>query len=1094
MDAGLYWRCDTYVYEVTGTFSRTRTVGGSTPRNVSGQATVVVRIADSATTVLDHLVLSADVSDNGTASSSVSWTIKDGAGTTVWSGTSTPVGAYSGSIVARMEVDDLRIHKVNIAGFDYWRASWSAIRVYRDASLVGSTGSGYLLSASRVVDDSLPFIGPTAVEADAAVHGGPLLFVANPAHGTYQYSSEVDAEGGFEWVCGATTHRGPVTLPAEAVPPTCPAAPAWPAIGAVDTMTLSAQAWHRDGQPTSTSRVYEYAESGVYGFAEWDRTVERLGPDYAALVYRGGFPSAEMKGWSTCDVDYPFDGAATTTVSTQSYAGADEILARVAEPSHALENPFAAPVRAPMFRTTIRVTMDAAEVLLAGQYSQAFPYLADPYSAVLPHLIHSYGGAGYYGGSNPNPWYYGNTVCSPHASCILWFPPEESGALKSYEWPVVGSRANPQEYWFWDRQQWCYHPALPVDEATARRHDVVVEPMMDGGLTGLFEAWYGQPTSHWGISRFASERLWGYRSASHVLNDADLWSATLCSIAHGADMTVTADPGETEVEIACDLTSWADGPRWASALTMLATLDWADAEVVVWVDGADGTRARMATAPTVDAPWPAGTASVYVGSWARAFGVPLFTVEDLGADLHPDGDSTTWMLSEELASVYGLLPHRNAKRLVFAITMPSPGGVATVAYPEVSQPETEPYVVPETAQVADLVWADGPGLRYGVWSYPTTPPMVPGVHPSFAPPSVYDYLCWRRDAVQGIDSQSGLDAEIAALYDAVEGQDRADAKSETMAPLVQYGTGDPGDPDERRALAMLVNTLAEMPPFRGAPNYVRDWNLVEDRTEPPVLKTWSHVCEARYIVSSRRAAHQYDGASPITSVAAEYPVSKWVVLKHLLALDNTELLSHVVKWGGEDRASVSPWHGWFASTGGVGGAVASAADHRFGLLYDARVDAGVWCRRYEIGGIDDEFQAVVSADVSAAGIAVLPSGEVCIAYADDGDVSRILSYDQGENWSAPVAVGSGTEVAVCADERTGWLFYAYHDGADFVVKRETSIGASLEGPWTILTGSAARIGLVVAPDSHRSLIATIEVGGTIKKYRSTNQGQSWAEV
>lgn len=1087
MNAGLYWSCDRWEQSVNATAAYVISDGANGVELCGGYAESSYQSGAAATTSGFKISAQSRYRLVSGGSAECEYAISIG-GILIHT---TVVPGWQATPTARLELDDLRVYVRIIAGIYAWEVRWSALRFYAQNSLVYSSGLAWHYgSLGLLTPASIPLIGiPPRVGATASLslqpaEDGPAF----PGLGTFEHSATAAiTAGGYRWLIGSTWHAPAVTLSVEAVP-AAGCALAAPSVACTATNAGTAQAWARWEQTSPTSRDWDVASSSFVPIPQYTRSVARLGPDYAALVYRGGFPQAQRTASIVCDA---YTGGTATNASTELSPARSEFLANVGSAAHAIEDPFGDSIFGGYTFARTFYLSDASGLVSDSAVSGGAPSVNQP-SDVLPYLTVGSGAA------EANLARYVNTTCSPHWSLFLWFPPDVAeGDLQAYEWPVFGERANPSVYWLWGRQQWAYHPSLPGGENTQRRHDVMLEPMQDGQLFGYVSAVFGQDSHWWGVSRFGVDALASETNKTKTYDDPTIWSVADGSIVHGANMAVTADPGESTVVLECDLLSISGEPWCYSAFAEEFALEWAGgdiASVTVELVGWDGSVAELASegaGPHSDSySWPTTRpAKRYVGSWAREFGWLPFVGRDRGVDLLGDGYSLPSMLDPDRNSIYQLLPTRTAATLRFTITLSTPGASFDLEYPVLTQFTNVPQVVPETPQVADLLYPSGGGARFGAWEFPTALPVVPDASAAYRSPTVYDWFCFRNLVYEGRDPLTDMAARLAQTFDPQEGQGVNDAASGTMAVAVRNGAS---------ASMVLINGLAECPPALMCPNWERNTGLAETGTTP-ILKTWSYCCQRRFVVSQTETVGHFDpdGVTEITGASALLTQTGWNIRDHALAVDNDEGPTYPVMWGGEKKALASPWHGYFVSTGAEtrGGDVASAADHRFGLLYDARVDGdGVWCRRYEIGGIDDEFQAVVSPDVSAAGIAVLPSGEVCIAYADDGDVSRVLSYDQGKNWSAPVAVGSGTEVAVCADERTGWLFYAYHDGSDFVCKRETSIGASLEGPWTILTGSAARIGLVVAPDSHRSLIATIEVGGTIKKYRSTNQGQSWTEV
>lgn len=1014
MNAGLYWSCDRWELSVAATAAFVDTNSGNGAELCGGYAESSYQSGAAATTSGFKISAQSRYKRLSGGVPECEYALSIGGvvvHTTVASG-------WESAPTARLELDDVRVYVRILAGVYVWEIRWSALRFYAQSSMVYSSGAAlHYGPLALLTPASIPLIGiPPRVGAAASLSLQPAEDgAAIPGFGVFENSvTAAVTSGGFRWKVGSTWFAPAVTLSVEAVP-SAGCSLAAPSVACTASNAGTCEAWARWQQPTANTREWDVAASSFVPIPQYSRSVARLGPDYAALVYRGGQPKAERTATIVCDV---YTGGTSTTATAELSPARSEFLANVGSAPHSIEDNFSDPVYGGYSFARTLYLSDTLGLTDSTSVSGGAPVVNQP-SDVLPYLLV---GSGAYEAQLAR---YVNTVCSPHWSYFLWFPPDVAdGDLQPYEWPVFGERANPSLYWFWIRQQWAYHPSLPGGENTLRRQDVMLEPMQDGQLFGYVSAVLGIDSHWWGVSRFQADRF--EPPATLEIGTAARWSAVDASLSVGSSVAVTLGPGKSSAVVDVDLMAFGTAPWFAAAVAESFEVDWSGfSSVSVSLVGWDGSEVSLGSTPdTYD--WPGGLDSQwYAGSWARDFGFPQFAGQDTGIDTHADGRSAAWMLDPERVAAFQLLPHRNAKTLRFEVATASPGGSGTIELPVLHLVSDRPYVVPETAQTCALLWPDGPGVRFGCWQWPMAEPMVPLPADAYRSPTVWDYLCWRRAAVEGIDPLSGVDAEIANRYDAVEGQSRSLVAAGTLASIVRQ---------DAEASAVLINSLAECPPALMCPRFDRDDELVETGTTP-ILKTWSYCCQRRFLVSQASEAEQADpGGTPITADSALISVDGWHVHDHALALDNEEGPTYPIGWDGERRALASPWHGYFCATGAsdVGGSptydVSLTQVHaRLIALDGVNVSGSVGLSNSVPVAFGDVPQKISGAWVRLCWDSRGPLQRRLAVTEDAGDVALWWSGSEGE-WTMAISVGSGSYPCVCVDPFGGTIYVYWCSG------------------------------------------------------------------
>lgn len=613
---------------------------------------------------------------------------------------------------------------------------------------------------------------------------------------------------------------------------------------------------------------------------------------------------------------------------------------------------------------------------------------------------------------------------------------------------------------------------------------MVLEPLDESGLAGYVSSMvYAQNVSWWGVSRFQRADLLSL-SGAVVPSDSSLWSAGGGSLAHGAAITVTADPLETSVTVDLDLLSFSASPYGAAMLAETFAVSWSGASVSavsVRLVGWDGYEEVLGTA-TGTYSWPASPgAAKYAGSWSQEFGFLAFLGRDTGTDSKPTGISGAVFSDARTSAFPRLLRGRTARFLRFVVTLTSAGASMTLAYPTVTPATTAPTVVPETAQVGALLWADGPGGRFGSLGFDTLAPHSPSVRDPWYVPKVWDWLCWKDVFLQG--RAAGTDgAAIAALYDAREGSTPDDVAEHALAATVTKNG---------ESSVLLINSWAECPPSIGCPNRDRGDDLAETGADS-LLKTWSYCSRRRFLVSQSDALSQTDpGLTEIGATSALFAVSGWDVYDHDLELDNDEGPTYPIRWDAETFALASPWHGYLAITSGEADGslpfvdVARSARHAWGYF-----DGSEWVLEEGRGNRDPVPYERVTQKISAdwVRIAWARRGEPVrwMVLSDAGAVELYRSGDESGRWDFMATVGSGEYPTVCCSgDGTVWVFWI--DGTDLKGRRYDASGNALVAEYVAKTGVDATgidCAVSVGRNGAQSVTLVWAEGGVVKIDRS----------
>ncbi|MHB8638166.1 MAG: hypothetical protein ACYC96_17050 [Fimbriimonadaceae bacterium] len=438
--------------------------------------------------------------------------------------------------------------------------------------------------------------------------------------------------------------------------------------------------------------------------------------------------------------------------------------------------------------------------------------------------------------------------------------------------------------------------------------------------------------SPWGVCRFKAQAAPLPSSVTLTAAETAVWSFANAAAAFGST-AVTLSPTASLCAATLALGSFTNAPWQALALIVGLTLNWSGtglASTQVTLVGVDGATVAIAAAPGTFG-WPATPADAkYAGSWGQNFGVG-FTASDTGSDALGTGISTSEMASAENSFAFQLLLGFTAAKLVFTFTLSDATKPIALHYPTFAFPAAAPAVIQETGDTAVVLYPNGPGVRYGSWAWWNggswqDPPAVRSFGQT---PTALDWLAWKRVVTGPEAAETGLDAEIAGLYDTVEQSGRGDVAAGTNSFVVAANA---------QLTGVLVNSLSETPPLAVFPGKARDSAL--QPTGGYALESWSHTKGPRDIVSAQAAACLFDpGGNQWTTPLAGMPAG-WAVSRYDRAVTNAEDAGFTIRANGETYARVSPWHGYSCVLLPAAGALPWMVQTDFGAYHLATVHAG----------------------------------------------------------------------------------------------------------------------------------------------------------
>jgi len=809
---------------------------------------------------------------------------------------------------------------------------------------------------------------------------------------------------------------------------------------------------------------------GIVMIPDLSKALVRLHPDYKKLLYRTSAPLVRATGGRSGNVDYgaftgvPFAMVGGTT-DVDAYDALSEFLEEVGPSGSTLDTDVLA---APTY-SCCHIAVGKWVGTENEQYSYQFPSHVD----ALDWLNHSSAIARYINSLWVNPWW----------GVWTWTQPPNG-------WELDGSATPWPDYWGRVCEQHLANALLPGGGSQTRNCLVsqAIEiydpwtPWLDAFASGLRWA---------GVSRFKVQEHalsssltltqsrrgdWRPRYQDGVPDCALVFNATRIRVS-GFSAEAQAD-GHVELDLA--LGSWTVDPYMLLHLADRLTVDWDSANVTsisVHLVGSDGAETLLGATGGVAHDYPQGEQTKYAGSWGIDNGA-LATV-DTGSDTDAGtGISASIMSDPERVFAFALGSGRAYRFLRFKIVPTSWGGVVDLHYPVFRLSSTHPSVWWESSKCAAMVWADGPGLRWGNWTWYwpgvglTGVPLVMGLGMQN---SVVDWICFRNRVLEGaggVSLSATVAAECAAIYDSFESGNLAAADAFSGAFLLPKGT-------DELVRGALVNYRAELPPYCGLPfrsRDVDDWSA----SGPHSQELCDLAFETRSLVSSdvEPASIEDDGSTPVGAFEGS-PPSGWAIWRYAPVLANDETGWRVVSTS-ELFAYVRPFRGWFGlllSDDLPSGAnpfydVSSDFHHVWGYS-----DAGVWWMEEGRGNALPGPFVRVAQKITGDWLRLArerTSARRLLAVADAGTVELYWSGSDGGRWTLAVSLGSGGFPTVCSAP-DGTVYAYWVDGTEikgsildaqfnvlrgpFVAKTGVDEGG-IDCAWSVGASGTARVGLV----------------------------------
>jgi len=697
-----------------------------------------------------------------------------------------------------------------------------------------------------------------------------------------------------------------------------------------------------------------------------ERAIRRLGDSYRALWYRGTFPETKALASRSCTDD-------AVTVNTSSnpivHPATSEFLGCVGSATHPIEDPLGLDAYCPTsasksqsYNKTFALygpiacqcppswveAPDCPSGIVGYSCATICPVydpISQSESVSLAYPSSVGAGGGYQSHANPEARYLA-TWPNPHWQFFFWRD----------DWDVDGGPVAWTDYWGPIREQWLYDAALPAPEQRRTRNSLILSPVeTEQGNTPFLDTFAGG--LRWlGVSRWITQEVAIPAECQLSLDRPGEWQVEedagipQCAIAFGVGgLTLSGFTG-ADATIELQLGSWSTAPFMQLHLARKVQLAWSltnVASIEAYLVGIDGEATLLGEDPGLYA-FPQGEQSKYAGSWAIDNGAGA--VPDTGSDLLPEGISAATMADPERAFAFQLASGRGYATLRLVVTPVDPGDPVEIDWPRFELASEHPRAFWESGKCCSLIWPNGPGVRWGQWTFYDPilgfqdPPLVTALGVTS---TIIDWLCFRRRVIEGGPIGAGLagdvTTELGLLYDSYEGQ--------SIGVVDKFGMGVPLPKASGNTVrAALINSFSELPPvacfpFRG--RNMGSWQPTEDHAQV----VYDMAEETRPLVSPvPAAAHLADDLGADVGTAMAMPPAGWFVWQYAPALDNDET-DWKIRVGTLDIAEVRPFHGFFTAyktvAEGVDGGIwiDQTADARF---MQASIEGDdVWFRRID---------------------------------------------------------------------------------------------------------------------------------------------------
>ncbi len=997
---------------------------------------------------------------------------------------------FDSSADATLEMYDLELQNTSLGLV----LSWSAMKLYLRGVLKWTGGSGSVLGP-RYAPSGIPLFGippelghsggfsPVPVAASHAVCGS--LLVADMA---------ISATGGVRWKATAESEFVScpmyLELPTASMPEDCDCAlPESAAISVTDTGSCTVRGGNRvtdtceliiengECDPCGvgthattprvfnrfkTTRTYDTWGSTIWLLPDLEKSVRRWkDANYAQNILRMGFPRVTANAVGTCGA---WGGDTDSEVSSpEVYPSVAALLSNVGNDTHAIEDVMQRRTIAPATLARSRgvsthyndVTLSPAICSLGGAPGDLYPVCDTPDDSTCfaSEVVTSISDVET-GSENPyilsrfdhNDWRarYIDTVCSPHWSYFVWFPPntldaDGDGEIDSQDQWMVDGDIIPVEYWIQGRQQWGFQASLPADEKTKRRSSLPMDPLYTGHLSPIVRGDIGVHSNWWGSENFL---VWDDQppaSRAYDSSSSSLISGVNCTLSFGpTGITATPDPGETTLTIEIDQGSTAIAgvfpfgyPLISSSIAVSVDPGNVASWEAQWVSVLGATK-RFATADGTY-PRPVGVDNGYAFSYAQDQGGGF--VFDEGSDSLPSGESSTVMGDPITVHGFEMIAGRGAAALRFVIEAVSDSADVLIPWPTLYMPETAPKVFDENGFHQMIAWENGPAVRVGnvAWVVSGSISIPPVVFPPGYPP-----FYWKMSLVDALATALFLSGEdptgAAALISDYLTADEYTTIDDAEGGSVAFFVDNPSDATRRFPLAVMLASYRETPPSVSWPLPGRD--AYKQPTGDLAQQCWSHA-EERVLILANRAVHLWEGASQLTALIASYV--GWVLTGHLAALENDEGLFSV-RSGATELGQTRPWHGFFGVLGNASTARnLDVTTDPNGLSWWGHVEDGVSDPALKVGRALGSLNAgflgeatAVSGDVSFPSLCFLPHGRVALGYTESGSFKALYSDDEGVTWGDGETLMTGSFGRIWTNDGGDMMQAAVRaDGGDF---------------------------------------------------------------
>lgn len=1061
MIAGKYWECQRLEFKVAGTGSGT---DNGTGYAYSGEISSFFCANALATALGLRITITSRTSTFPGGAPSGNWSVVHQG---IISASTTGTG-FNGSLSGSIEVDDYVIY--NEPGT--WTMKWSAVRAYANGSLVASSGAGSYTSARFAADAIYPHGIPPFLEGGAGVGATPLINNNCPP-GTPPSGSLGDASatitGGWRYLDMDGNWQTPtVTMPPAWAPPfTCGATTTW------------------DGEIECFAEVpgngdYIVENGFLWLIPNLPREVIRMNDDYEAQIIRFESPSRTFvqTDVTTSFCPDPTEPTVTNNSSTSTLTPArSQLLARVTNSSNAIEDNL------------------NDDCYAGGSWTRYFQDWSLPGTISLGQAL---GGANSSVGALTHVDEYArasNFHGAPHWLYAPWFPP--NSASPTVRWPINGTPADLEDYWYPARQQWIYHPS--VGDSTNRRTDVIAEGIDQSGITNVSTIVTGLP-NFWGLSSFiADDTVWLTAVELNALSNSR-WTFDGSGTRQVTSSRIEFSADSVEAEF--DLSSYTVWPYMVPTLARnvaLSGANWSNiASVRIEIEDATGKVIELVAAATVAGNWdiPAVLSTKWHSSLAQNLGDSGFLadtyddVADSAADYSP-----TITADEELAPTQHGSLARSYGKLRITITKTNPANPATLGLITLNlAPRAEWYVRYESGHGATVLSKNGPLFRTQTLGFRdslldellSTPIAKPELVDA---PTIGDWLSFRRAFLEGRDAQDAILTEGLTYF--VNNEEMTIAKHLWRDPSQILNTHSFLVQGEGGPVPCLVNGYRQIPPTAITPRLKR--TKADDWQETGALGqyTYSLIANKRNIITTEDVALELRWPSNVLTFETS-PPDGWVIGFHRPAVTGSEGYDAEIVYAGDVWLKMRPWRGAlffpcffpvagtnvsydvdYASALHVFGAIDEDGKFRFGTSGNdlaitwetTSIDAQWICLKIDRDSTDQRLLLVLE---------------------DAGSVKLYESVDRGGSWTLADTIGTGTKPFIFIG-KDGVRHIYWHDSGAIKGQLRDRFNATIESTFTARSGvddaGCAADEDVTAQGEKRVHLVVVE-GGSVVHYDS----------